>query len=97
MTEKKSRLKPIQGLGSQYIVKILKKCNQKDGMTTGELLEETIKFKKTMLKYLRFMLDKKLIRYEKQQKYTVYYTTAKGNKVKELFCYSDKPLNKQRK
>ena len=91
---KSTRLKQVQGLASQTIVSILHKVEEET--TTGELLQLTIHFKKALLKYLRFMLAKKLLKYRKQGKYTIYKTTAKGHTLAQLLCYKDKPLGKQR-
>ena len=86
---KQTRLKPIQGLASESIVTILKTCGHETSF--GELQELTIHLKKSLLKYLRFMIEKKLLKYHYEGRYTLYTTTKKGEKLIKLFCYNDKP------
>lgn len=37
------------------------------------------------------MIEKKLLNYHYEGRYTLYTTTKKGEKLIELFCYNDKP------
>lgn len=85
---KETRLKPVQGLASETLVSILKTCKQETAF--GELQELTIHFKQGLLKYIRFLLSKKLISYRKEGHYTIYKTTKKGEKLMLLLCYTDK-------
>lgn len=94
MTNSVSRLRPVQGLASQTIVSILKTA--KNEASFLELQELTIHFKQALLKYLRFMLKKKLLRYRKQGRWTIYKTTKKGEHLMKLLCYQDKPLGVKR-
>jgi len=95
MRRRETRLKPVQGLASQTIVSILKTAKNEAAFL--ELQELTIHFKQSLLKYLRFMLKKKLLTYRKQGRWTIYKTTKKGKKLMKLLCYSDKPLGVNRK
>lgn len=94
LKQKETRLKPSQGFATQTLISILKTC--KNEAALGELQELTIHFKSALLKYMRFLLDKKLVIYRKQGSYTIYKTTKKGEKLMELLSYNDKPLGKQR-
>jgi len=92
--QKETRLKPSQGFATQTLISILKTC--KKDTAFGELQELTIHFKSALLKYIRFLLEKKLISYRKEGKYTIYKTTKKGENLMLLLCYTDKPTGRFR-
>jgi len=94
MKKPKTRFKPVQGLASQSIVRILQTAKKE--VTFKQLQSESIQFKQAFLKYLRFLLKKKLLKYRNEWNRTYYKTTKKGERLMNLLCYTDRPKQGQR-
>lgn len=81
----KHHLRPFQGLASENLVKILNEAEKEQ--SSLELFHNTMKFKQSFQKYLRFLKAKGFIKSRRDGWYCYYKITPKGKTFKQMLCY----------